>query len=268
MYCDYHVHSHFSDDSVYKMQDVVKDAILLGIDELCFTDHFDLNEKIEGHETVEQSLIPFPRYFSEIEKLQKKFHNKIKIKKGMEFGIQYGTIDEYKKIFDEYPFDFILLSIHRIDNKGYWNRKFQRGKTESEYYNDYYQAMYKVVQNYHDYSVLAHLDLIRRYDNNDGYDVMNDREMIEKILKYIIADGKGIEINTSFIRYEIGDMTPSVNILKLYLELGGRIITIGSDSHKPIHLGAYIEEIKAQLKEIGFKEYCTFDKMKPIFHEL
>ena len=268
VYCDYHVHSHFSDDSVYKMRDVVKDAVLLGIDELCFTDHFDLNEIRDGEEKMKQPLLNFPRYFSEIEKLQKQYMGKIEIKKGMEFGIQYGTIPEYENIFHTYPFDFILLSIHRIDNKGYWNRKFQRGKTESEYYNDYYQALYNVVQNYHDYSVLAHLDLIRRYDNNDGYDVMNDKVMIEKILKYIIADGKGIEVNTSYIRYGIGDMTPSVNILKLYLELGGRIITIGSDSHKPIHLGAYVEEIKEQLKEIGFHEYCTYDKLQPIFHAL
>lgn len=68
----------------------------------------------------------------------------------------------------------------------------------------------------------------------------------------MIQDGKGIEINTSSHRYGLKDSTPSKDILKLYKELGGKIITIGSDSHKPEHLGAYIDEAKELLKEIGF----------------
>lgn len=57
-------------------------------------------------------------------------------------------------------------------------------------------------------------------------------------------------------------------ILKLYWELGGQIITIGSDSHKPEHLGTFINETKQELKALGFKKFCTFDKMQPIFHQL
>ena len=84
----------------------------------------------------------------------------------------------------------------------------------------------------------------------------------------VIKDGKGIEINTSSHRYGLADTTPSHEILKLYKELGGEIITIGSDSHKPEHLGAYIDESKELLRELGYTQYCTFDKMKPIFHKL
>lgn len=268
MFADYHVHSHYSDDSTYKMRNVVEDALLLGIEELCFTDHYDLAIQKEEMARMDSATIHLPRYFKEIEKLQRLYKGKICIRKGMEFGVQYETIPDYQKIVAEYPMDFILLSVHQIDNKGYWNRKFQQGKSEREYYHDYYEALYNIVQHFHEYSVLAHLDLIRRYDNNDGYDVMNDKEIITDILKYIIQDGKGIEINTSSVRYEIGDTTPAVSILKLYKELGGRIITIGSDSHKPIHLGAYVEEIKGQLKALGFHEFCTFDGMQPIYHHL
>ena len=89
-----------------------------------------------------------------------------------------------------------------------------------------------------------------------------------KILKIVIQDGKGIEINTSSRRYGLKDSTPSRDILKLYKELGGKIITIGSDSHKIEHLGAYIDEAKELLKEIGFDSFCTFEKMKPSFHQL
>ena len=92
--------------------------------------------------------------------------------------------------------------------------------------------------------------------------------MITDILKYVIADGKGIEINTSRHRYGLKDLTPSRDILRLYRKLGGHIVTIGSDSHKPEHLGAYIDEAKKELKMLGFKEFCTFEKMMPVYHGL
>ena len=92
--------------------------------------------------------------------------------------------------------------------------------------------------------------------------------MIEEILKTAIADGKGIEVNTSSHRYGLTDTMPSMNILKLYRQLGGEIITIGSDSHKPEHLGAYIRETQQMLKELGYKQFCTYENMQPIFHEL
>lgn len=268
MYCDYHVHSDYSDDSTYEMREVVKDAIRLELDEICFTDHFDL--PIEGDDVVEMEYVnvDFPRYFRDLEILKKDFKDKITIKKGLEFGIQYETIPEYQKIAQTYPFDFILLSVHEIDNKGYWNRMFQKGKTQSEYYHAYYEAMYKIIQNFDDYSVLAHMDLIRRYDEHNGYEVMNDKEMITTILKHIIANGKGLEVNMSCVRYGIGDLTPSVEILKLYKELGGTILTIGSDSHQRDQLGSYIQAAKKQLKDIGFTTFCTFEHMMPTFHKL
>lgn len=130
------------------------------------------------------------------------------------------------------------------------------------------------MKNYHDYSVLGHLDLIARYDKAGIYPFAKIQDKIAEILKIVIADGKGIELNTSSVRYKIHnaqgeqELTPSREILALYKELGGRIITVGSDSHKPEHLGAYIAEQSQELKKLGFKEICTFEKMQPIFHKL
>ena len=84
----------------------------------------------------------------------------------------------------------------------------------------------------------------------------------------VIADGKGIEINTSSHRYGLKDLTPSVDILRLYRELGGRILTIGSDSHRKEHLGAYIIDTMEEAKKLGFEEIYTFDQMRPIAHKL
>ncbi|WP_238882521.1 histidinol-phosphatase HisJ family protein [Clostridium sp. YIM B02551] len=276
MICDYHVHSNFSDDSEYIMEKVIIDAIKMGIGEICFTDHVDYGIKVDWEQSDKIKYdgntsihnVNYPLYFKEIERLQNKYCSDIKIKKGLEFGIQMHTIPCFQKIFNLYPMDFVILSIHQINDKEFWTNEFQKGKTEKEYYDEYYQAMYDIIQNYHNYSVIGHIDLIRRYDNKDDFPFKNNKEIITQILKYIIKDGKGIEINTSSHRYKLDDLTPSHEILKIYKELGGKIITIGSDSHVHEDLGAYIKETRLELKKLGFKYYCTFKDMKPIYHEL
>lgn len=274
MFCDYHVHTEFSDDSDYLMEDVIKDAIKKGIVEICFTDHVDYGIKLDWDdpEFVEGEFIAnvnYPAYFQKIEYLSKKYYGQIKIRRGIEFGVQKHTIAKYEQLFNRYDFDFVILSIHQVEDKEFWTGDFQKGRSEAQYYQRYYQELYDVVRNYHHYSVLGHLDLIKRYDDKDGYLAFeNHQEIITDILKYIIKDGKGIELNTSSVRYGLDDLMPSRKILKLYYDLGGRIITIGSDSHESAHLGAYIEEMKDELKKIGFKQFCTFKKMEPRFHNL
>ena len=138
----------------------------------------------------------------------------------------------------------------------------------SPYIQRYYREILEIVRQYKDYSVLGHLDLINRYDKIGNYPFEKIKPVLTEILQIVIADGKGIEVNTSSHRYGLKDSTPSVDILKLYHQLGGRIVTIGSDSHKKEHLGAYIREAKRLLRNLGYREFCTFEKMQPIFHPL
>lgn len=276
VYADYHVHSDYSDDSWYLMEDVVKDAIQLGLEEICFTDHVDYGvkpdwrpeEEFQAGKNKEVKNVHYKLYFSELEKLSEKYEKNITIKKGLEFGMQVHTIPQFEKLYQSYDFDFILLSVHQIENKEFWTGEFQKGHTHQESYDEYYDEMYRLVTSYKDYSVLAHMDLMRRYLDKEVDLFEYSKDKIMKILKKVIADNKGIELNTSSVRYEINGFTPSIEILKLYHKLGGKIITIGSDSHKPKHLGFHIKESKKLLKDIGFTHFCTFDKMKPIFHKL
>ncbi len=283
MKADYHVHTEFSDDCDYLIEEVIKDVISLGLDEICFTDHVDYGIKNDWDDKEEiryrQGIpgepenmpilnVDYPLYYDAYQSLKKKYQGKIILKLGLEFGMQAHTIDKYEKLFDKYPFDFIILSVHEVEDKEFWTQDFQKGRSQKEYNERYYQELLYLVKNYHNYSVLGHMDLITRYDNMGIYPFEKLKAIISEILTIVIKDGKGIEINTSSHRYGLKDLTPSRNILKLYKELGGTIITIGSDSHKKEHLGAYIEETKEELKKLGFEYFCTFDKMKPIFHKL
>ena len=186
----------------------------------------------------------------------------------MEFGVQTHTIPQYEKLFSSYPFDFIILSVHQVEDKEFWTQDFQRGRTQEEYNLRYYEEMLALVQRYHHYSVLGHMDLISRYDNAGTFPVEKIRPIVAEILKTVISDGKGIEINTSSHRYGLQNLTPSADILRLYRELGGSILTIGSDSHRKEHLGTYILDTMEEAKKLGFEEIYTFDQMRPIPHKL
>lgn len=281
MFADYHVHTEYSDDSLYPMEEVVKDAFRLGLDEICFTDHVDYGIKPDwdGPEPIvwrrggsgEPDKIPlvnvdYPRYEAEIRKLQEKYRGQITLRMGLEFGMQVHTIPLYEKLFARYPFDFILLSVHQVEDKEFWNQDFQRGHTREEFNRRYYEELLALVRRYRHYSVLAHPDLITRYDSAGPWPFEKLRPILTEILKTVIADGKGIEVNTSCHRYGLKDLTPSRDILRLYRELGGTVLTIGSDSHKKEHLGAFIRETMDELKEMGFEQFCTFEGMKPVFH--
>ncbi|MDO4168959.1 MAG: histidinol-phosphatase HisJ family protein [Lachnospiraceae bacterium] len=276
MFADYHVHTEFSDDSTYLMEQVVKDAIAMKMDEICFTDHVDYGIKVDwdcGQPIQYRGKNPlanvdYPVYASKIRKLQDLYKMQINIKMGMEFGVQTHTIPQYEDLFQKYPFDFIILSIHQVEDKEFWTQDFQKGRSQKEYNERYYEEMLNVIKNYQNYSVLGHMDLIARYDKNGIYPFEKVEPIISEILKIVIENGKGIELNTSYHRYGLKDATPSVNILKRYRELGGDIITIGSDSHNAKQLGTYIEDGKQLLKSLGFRYFCTYDSMQPIYHSL
>ena len=250
MRADYHVHTELSDDSDYAMEKVIQDSIAMGLDEMPLAN------------------VHYPSYYETFKEMWALYHDKIELKLGLEFGMQAHTIEKYEKLFARLPFDFIILSVHEVEDKEFWTQDFQRGRTQKEYNERYYEELLYLVENYHNYSVLGHMDLITRYDKAGTYSFKKLKPILTKILKTVIADGKGIEVNTSSYRYGLSDLTPSRNILKLYWELGGQMITIGSDSHKPEHLGTFINETKQELKALGFKKFCTFDKMQPIFHQL
>jgi histidinol-phosphatase (PHP family) len=261
MLADYHMHTSFSDDSTYPMEEEVVRAISLGLDEICFTEHVDYGVKTDLN-------CDYIAYKNEFQRCKEKYKDQIALKFGIEFGMQVHTIQEFQRDFDKNDFDFVILSCHQVENKEFWNQDFQRGKTQQEYNERYYEEILNVIRKYEDYSVLGHLDMIRRYDNAGNYPFEKVKSIISEILMQVIESGKGIEINTSSFRYCLEDLTPSREILKIYRELGGTIITIGSDTHEAEHIGYKIFYLKEELKRLGYNQICTFEKMKPIFHDL
>ena len=150
------------------MEEVVKDGIKKEIKELCFTDHVDYGIKRDVDDPLGPvylngqpiTNVDYPKYYEEYLCVKEKYKDQITLKLGLEFGIQVHTIPQYEALFKAYPYDFIILSIHQVDDLEFWTGDYQKGRTEEEYYTRYYQELYDVVKNYKNYSVLGHMDLM------------------------------------------------------------------------------------------------------------
>lgn len=289
MYADYHLHSEFSDDSKELMERQVEKAIKLGLDEMCFTDHVDYGIKrdwddprgiewrqgdvISSGDVAREPLanVDYPRYFAKLAFMRAAYGNMLTIRSGLEFGIQSITVDDYERLFAKYQdeLDFVLFSMHQVDNQEFWSQDFQRGRSQKEYNEAYYEEILKTMKAFKHYSVLAHLDLLVRYDKAGIYPFAKVKDLVAEILRQAIGDGKGIEVNTSSWHYGLSDTQPSRSVLHLYKDLGGRIVTVGSDAHQISYLAGHIKDAYAILRdEIGFEEIATFDHMEPVFHKL
>ncbi|WP_049765292.1 histidinol-phosphatase HisJ family protein [Alkaliphilus metalliredigens] len=262
---DYHMHSHFSPDASMAMEDAIKTSISKGLTEICFTDHLDYDYDGQGNDIS----FDWPSYLEHINKLQQKYSGQIVIKKGVEFGLQPHILDKYEKDVSNLDLDFIIASIHSVEKHDLYEGNYFDDKDQSKAYLNYFQSLYDMLHHYEQYSVLGHLDVIKRYGH---YDILLPFEAFEEvtraILKLVIEKGRGIELNTSGIRYQLGDYHPSLDILKVYRELGGEIITLGSDSHTQNQIAFDFPNALKALESIGFKYISSFDKMKPSFHRI
>ena len=278
MRADYHVHSEFSNDSDTPMEVQLDRAVELGLDELCFTDHVDYGVKNDWGEPdipswdngMPRTNVDYPRYFAKLDELERRYEGRITIRRGLEFGVQSHTIGQYNDLIERYrkELDFTLLSVHEIGDQLLWLQEYQRGRTQKEYNFGYYEELLRVVERFEHYSVLAHMDLIVRYDENGVYPFENVRDAVAEILRRVIRDGKGIELNTSSWHYGLADTQPSRALLRLYRDLGGTVLTLGSDAHTPRYLADHFDDAHAILRSLGFEHFYTFEKMVPIRHAL
>lgn len=266
MKADFHMHTSFSTDSDTEPEKMVEKAIAFGLDTICFTDHQDFD--FPGGEHL--FVFDTEAYFDKLRKLQVLYQKKIEIRIGVEIGLQPHLGEAYEKYVSSYPFDFVIGSVHVVDRLDPYDGVFFEGKTDTNAYRQAFVETLKDIKAVEDFDVLGHIDYIVRYgkEKAENYSYAKFSDEIDEILKYLILHGKGIELNTAGLKYGLGFCHPHPDILKRYRELGGEIITIGADGHKPEHIAYDFEKVRFLLQEIGFKYYTEFKEREPIFKQL
>ena len=267
---DTHVHSCFSMDSNEELEKIFERAIELGFDEITITDHMDCEEREED----DYFVFNIEDYLKTLNAYKQKYKEKLKIKIGMELGIQPHTHKRFEEILKSDCYDFLIGSSHAVDGlDSSLSALYKRFKNKDELHRRYFEIILENIEKYDGINTYGHLDYIRRYGgayfpDHKKVDLELHKDLIDKILKKLIEKKIGLEVNTSGIRYGVGDFHPCREIIARYKELGGEIITIGSDAHKASDIGKDFDSARELLKSLGFKYFCVFTNKKPEFHEL
>lgn len=266
---DCHLHSHHSGDSKAPMEDMILRGIELGMHTICFTEHNDFGYPATP-DRPEDFLLNADSYLYELLNLREKYADQIKVLFGVELGLQPEVFRENAVFARSHEYDFIIGSSHICMGKDPYYPDFFEGRSDEEAYREYFQSELDNIRKFSNFDVYGHLDYVVRYGASKDRDYSYDKykDILDAILNELLEKEKGLELNTGGIKSGMKDFHPCADVLRRYRELGGEIITVGSDAHEPAHMGYDFPEAAEVLKECGFKYYTIFEKRTPEYIKL
>ncbi len=259
---DYHMHTRVSFDGQDTGLQMALAAREKGLMEICFTDHLDYDPL----GVMQDLAFDTAKYNAEYDSLAVPG---LKIRRGMEFGLTRDNREQFMKDLRRREFDFVLGSIHFVDDLDVYFQEFWEGKTVYQAERRCLEETLACVQIHDDFDVLAHLTYIGKthaHPSPRPVPFEAHRELIDEILRTLARKGKGLELNTSGMD-RCGGFLPTADYFRRFRELGGQTVTVGSDAHRCDRVGQYSAEACKMLGDI-FGYVCTFEERKPIFHKV
>ena len=256
---DYHMHTSFSSDSKADPAAQANAAIAAGLSRICITDHDDPG--YPGHEFD----LDIPSYYQAIGRLSRAFEGRLKILTGIELGLRTDEADAIRSRAAAMPWDFIIGSTHVVDGNDPYYSSYWNCQSVHDAILRYYEATLANIHAFDCFDVYGHIDYITRYIPQDRLPEYHKEDfcgITDEILHELIARGKGIECNTAGFRHRTGEPNPNRDILSRYLQLGGTILTIGSDGHCPEHVALGFDRLASLLRACGISSYTVFEQRK------
>lgn len=265
---DLHTHHERCGHAEGEIREYIEAAIQSGLDMIGISDHSPYFYREEDHfrPNITMKKSEFHEYVAEVLALKKEYKGKIEVLLGVESDFFPQHIKSYQKQYNRYPFDYIIGSVHYVDevsifNKNRWKRLTDTEKIATK------DAYYKLIQQSAQsgmFQILGHIDAMKGF-----YPEFSaiPTDVVEQTLKVIGGENVAIEINTSGKTKYVGGWYPSDDILEKALFYGVDV-TFGSDAHTPERIGDDFQLVKSKLKEIGFKKWCVFRKKEKVYVSL
>ncbi len=259
---DDHLHTSFSFDGKAQPEAVCRAAIERGLSEITLTDHMDIfSDKPYTY------ILDCDRWYVTMKELAEKYGNELRVHVGIELGQPQCNPGEARAFLEKYPLDFIIGSVHNMENDiDVFDYDF-KALDYRQVYANYVRWLKELALGY-DFDIMGHVTYPSRYiyaQTGVKADVMALREQFAEIFKILIESGRGIELNLSGLARGQGDTMPEGDLLRLYRECGGEIITLGSDAHVAEQVGSVAARGQELLKAAGFKYITYFEGRKPQF---
>jgi len=263
---DYHVHSDYSQDAESSVADYCRQALAIGLTEICFTPHFEIDpvrKALDDRVRLDGKFVPMfsnwvDRCIADVEQARADFAP-LKVRLGVEVGYDPSIEKELADWLRRYPFDYVLGSIHCIDhvaitahdeNDFYYARANAQEATEG-----YFDLLNRTIESGL-FDVIGHIDVFKKYSLDKFGNELVERAkprwpgVFERILR---RPPLTIEINTSGLRHAPAEAYPSESVLRIARDAGLEHVTIGSDGHRLKHLGFGLETGYALADRLGFR---------------
>ena len=269
---DMHTHTHFSHDSKAIPEEMVKSAIENGLSGIAFTEHCDVDYFFKERDTIGRlgESIKAAKEFND------KYSGEIEVLCGFEISGSFRYPENTKETLGKYGkiVDAVLCSVHVLDWKEhpeaiseYKMNAFSEAEIKTMtkmYYEDIYTML-----NYLDGEILCHLTYLGRYAQLvygiSDYSYIDYIPQIKEILKLAVKKDMALEVNTSNMsKFDNGFYMVDKYLVEMYRELGGRLISLGSDAHTPAYTGCDFENALKMVKSSGFSEYCFYKNRNPV----
>ena len=272
---DYHLHTTVSPDGMNTMEELCDAALEKGLEELAFTDHFEIyTPGFQGskYSPLGKFTIPYLKQYRErFEQCQKEYGEKITLKSGIELGQPLQDLPVAEQILTR-PYDMVIGSLHSISGHPdfYYLNYREMSKVEIDrLLSAYFEEMLRTVV-WGKFDTLAHITYPFRYLVEQGvpFSLSSFDDQIGEVLRALAQSGKALEVNTSGLRQKIGQTLPPEKYLKRFRELGGEFVTIGSDAHRVEDVGSGIKEGYRILQKAGFSKLTYFEKRRPVLIKL
>ncbi len=270
---DYHIHPYHSADGQMSLREMALSAIDKELVEICSTAHFDIDFPSGPRMNFVCDLVD---YVEDVERYAKRFADQIVIKTGLEVGMQAGREDVYaktRKAMENLRFDYLIGSIHWLGRENGGPREpgvdpvWGYGATRQKVLRRYAAALLQCAGEFPEFDCIGHLTYYSRWDPNEDHRMYytDAPDELDALFMHLAKNGKGMEVNTS-TKDTRGYFMPDLDMFKRYRELGGEIVTVGSDAHRTNRIGDHYADACAMIKAAGFRHVCTYTDHRPTFH--
>ncbi|HSV73691.1 MAG TPA: histidinol-phosphatase HisJ family protein [Chthonomonadales bacterium] len=256
---DYQVHTDLSHDGRCTLLEQCAQAVSIGLEQICFTEHkdFDPDDPVVNH-------FDYQRYRDAILRARDAFGDRLEILMGIEVDYQTWFEDELRAYVEDHRFDFVLGSVHYVDRAMLMTPEYLRGRTPVQAYEAYYREVLASVRS-GAIDAVGHLEYATRRGVAacGPFDPTPHRAIVEELLGEMVARGVALEVNSAGLRQGAGQTYPCAQHVRLYADMGGERLTIGSDSHHPDELAYAYEEVAALAMDAGLTQYTAWRDRRP-----
>jgi histidinol-phosphatase (PHP family) len=252
---DYHMHSRFSEDGSSALEEMCSQAVILGIREIGFSEHWDVGP----YEKNPRFFQPEP-WYAEIARQRSQFDGQLTIKAGIEMAEPHLYQRESEEVLKRVPFDYVIGSVHFVGPNFMFDEQYFRQHTADEVYGSYFAEVETLVRSA-DIDIVAHLDVpVRTAKPIFGYEPLRYEEQVRRVLQIIIERRLALDINAAGLRKLAQNLMPDPLILKWYAEMGGERVTLGSDAHQSSQVGQHLDAALKAVHAAGIPFVTRFNQ--------